>query len=812
MFALGNVTIVDSSISGRGIGTDGRGGSICTAGSLTSERTSVSSSASFSDGGGVYAVGSIAATYSNFTGNSIVASGSGAGIYAQGTVTLEHSKVHQNNARGSGAGIFAGGNVAVTTGSSIYFNQTVTVGQGGGIFTASNASIVNSMLILNNAIGPGGGLFVFGNAEIHNSTFYANSSSTAAGIGGGINVSGSATISNSVFHNSVSPTGSESENLYVGSGPLSLTFSLISNNAGTAIPEAPVGLPDASGNLIGGSINGIIDPQYTSIPLEDPSIYVLQPTSPAINTGDPNFQANNFSPPLLNDYRGSFFARVSGGRIDMGAFESGQNVSLVVDTLLFKDDLDYSNGMLSLLEAVHLSSQNPGLDTITFSPALFTGGPQVIYPSTTGLYLSDSTVILGPGRDLLTISSGFEASPTADLTIRALSLNGGGVGAGVLTIDDVHINGGAASGNDVIMQSCTVENSPSAGVTASYTLQVADSQIRGSAGHGIRMYLPNGSVREMTVEIIRSVIENNKSGGMYLWDYTENVNSTIAVRDSIVRGNEEDFQGSAAGIFAYVATAASVLITNTEISNNFFTGEWGVGGVHIFGGTPLSIYDSEIIGNTANGVGGVKADSLLAENCVFSNNLLLGSILFPGVAITSGDAELRNCVVANNSGGPAISCDTITAIGSTIRDNTNDSGIDAGGGIYANKVTLISSSLTGNYTRHSGGAIYAVEATILDSFIAGNTAGGSVSVTETEHGSNQLYVYEQGGGGIFIVGGQLLLENSIVRDNWQQDQVLGGVAYSYSWRQRRLKTAQLSETGRLRRQARFRLLRIRRSG
>jgi hypothetical protein len=43
--------------------------------------------------------------------------------------------------------------------------------------------------------------------------------------------------------------------------------------------------------------------------------------SPAINAGDPNFDPNSFTPPLLYDQRGSGFPRVANGRIDIGAFE-----------------------------------------------------------------------------------------------------------------------------------------------------------------------------------------------------------------------------------------------------------------------------------------------------------------------------------------------------------------------------------------------------------------------------------------------------------------------------------------------------------
>src|SRR5262249_7744885 len=49
--------------------------------------------------------------------------------------------------------------------------------------------------------------------------------------------------------------------------------------------------------------------------------HALLPGSPAIDAGDPNFDPNAFAPPLSDDQRGSSFARVVNGRVDIGAFE-----------------------------------------------------------------------------------------------------------------------------------------------------------------------------------------------------------------------------------------------------------------------------------------------------------------------------------------------------------------------------------------------------------------------------------------------------------------------------------------------------------
>src|SRR5205085_2832611 len=111
--------------------------------------------------------------------------------------------------------------------------------------------------------------------------------------------------------------------------PIQLTYSLIGDNAGTSLIEAPVGLPDANGNLIGGPTHGAIDPLLG--PLADNGGFTLPDgshiltmelmlESPAINAGDLNAVAGQNGVPEF-DERGTPFGRVFGGRIDIGAFE-----------------------------------------------------------------------------------------------------------------------------------------------------------------------------------------------------------------------------------------------------------------------------------------------------------------------------------------------------------------------------------------------------------------------------------------------------------------------------------------------------------
>ena len=140
-------------------------------------------------------------------------------------------------------------------------------------------------------------------------------------------------------------------------------YSLIGNAQDTSLTEAPVGLPDANGNLIGGPIHGTIDPLLG--PLADnggPTFtHALLAGSPAINAGDLAAVAGVNGVPEF-DQRGMPFGRVFNGRIDIGAFEYQEpsDLNLLVDTLVDENDGNYSRGDLSLREAIALANQYAG--------------------------------------------------------------------------------------------------------------------------------------------------------------------------------------------------------------------------------------------------------------------------------------------------------------------------------------------------------------------------------------------------------------------------------------------------------------------
>jgi hypothetical protein len=107
---------------------------------------------------------------------------------------------------------------------------------------------------------------------------------------------------------------------------IDLRSSIIGDNTGIQLTEAPVGSPDAFGNFIGGLLNGVIDPRLGPLTHNGgPTMtHALLPGSPAIEMGDPTAMVGVNGVPMF-DQRGEPFARVFDGRIDIGALESQPN-------------------------------------------------------------------------------------------------------------------------------------------------------------------------------------------------------------------------------------------------------------------------------------------------------------------------------------------------------------------------------------------------------------------------------------------------------------------------------------------------------
>jgi len=246
--------------------------------------------------------------------------GFGGGIYNQGTLTITNCTLSGNSATtGFGGGIANGGIAGASmriTNSTLSGNSAGLVG--GGIYNSyySTLIVLNSTLSGNSAASDGGGIYnnYYTTLAIFNSTLSGNSATYNGG-----------SIYNRLAELDISDTiltaGASGENIFnLSATVISWGYNLSNDAAGGDATTGPGGLLNATGDQrntdpLLGPLQDNGGPTFT---------HALLVGSPAIDAGDPNFDPNNFTPPLITDQRGSGFARVVNSRVDIGAFEVQQ--------------------------------------------------------------------------------------------------------------------------------------------------------------------------------------------------------------------------------------------------------------------------------------------------------------------------------------------------------------------------------------------------------------------------------------------------------------------------------------------------------
>ena len=314
--------------------------------------------------------GTVNVTNGTFSGN-IATLGGGISNNGPGTVKVANSTFSNNlgvrftvglPAAVDGAAIFnQGGTVEVT--SSTLSGNNAGGGSGGGIHNREGGTVkVTNSTLSGNTVGGffdrglfGGGIYNDnGTVEVTNSTLSGNETTNAGSRGAGIyNKAGTVTLTNSTISGNkanpntdnpfpdILPNRISSGAIWNG-GTVNVKNTIIALNSAATNPDVDGSFASGGYNLIG---NGTGSTGFTAVgdrvgtaaapidPLLNPlannggptQTVALQPGSPAINGGDPAFVLTSgpFIGPPFYDQRGiSPFNRVSGGIIDIGAFES----------------------------------------------------------------------------------------------------------------------------------------------------------------------------------------------------------------------------------------------------------------------------------------------------------------------------------------------------------------------------------------------------------------------------------------------------------------------------------------------------------
>ncbi len=429
IYNLGNLQLFNSAVQNNGLaeaveccGVNVKGGGIYNAGSLNLQNSEISGNSlrgAQASGGGVFndlnaqlsISDSIVAdnkASANATGQQNSGCGCGGGIFNSGTVTINKTIVRNNSATGrsgNGGGLYSLTNLTITN-SAIVNNKTqgfqeISFGAGvfaNGIFTLSNSTVSGNApdtdFAPTSQFMSGGGLAVSGNARIANSTVAFN---TAGWQTGGIY--GNPTLYNTIVANNTAPTNPDIQGYISSNG-----FNLIGDASGSA----------------GWLGSDLLNRNPNLAPLADNGgatlTHALMPSSPAINAG------NNANAPAT-DQRG--LARIVGGTIDIGAFESATSCFYTVSANPELIPVNGGSGTINLTAVAGCTwTATSNASWITVSPASGSGSATITYTVAPNSGAARSGQITVGGQTITVNQAGctYSLSPA---NAPAVSTNGG---------------------------------------------------------------------------------------------------------------------------------------------------------------------------------------------------------------------------------------------------------------------------------------------------------------------------------------------------------------------------------------------------
>jgi hypothetical protein len=288
----GSLTLNDLSLQD---GDAGQGGAIWidTQASVTINRSFLVSNNAASVGVAVYNKGTLTIQDSTL-GSNIAGTNCGGIFNDDGSVMILDSYLISNQAVNGGGAYTAGGQFIMARSA---VRSSFISNEGGGIFIASQAMIVNSTFSNNRAL-KGGALFSMGNVAIHNTTFNENRADTAGAIWQEATYKTS--IKNSILGGSLDTNGGNPSLNCDGPTLTSQGHNIVSDNS--CVPN-----PSTVGDKLG--TNPQLGP-WLGTPVR---AYIPNAGSPAVDYG---FDC----PP--EDQRG--YPRPIGAACDVGSIERGE--------------------------------------------------------------------------------------------------------------------------------------------------------------------------------------------------------------------------------------------------------------------------------------------------------------------------------------------------------------------------------------------------------------------------------------------------------------------------------------------------------
>jgi len=367
------------------------------------------------------------------------------------------------------------------------------------------------------------------------------------------------------------------------------------------------------------------------------------------------------------------------------------------------------------------------------------------------------------GRD----GGGIWTSGTTEITNSTISDNSAKIyGGGIMANHITTITNSTISGNSAVH---------GGGIRTIYDTTVVGSTLSNNSADGVG----GGIWAERTATITKSMIYGNTAGnqGGGIW-VSDRFSTTMMITSSTISENS-------AGAGGGIASIGITTIINSTISGNSAISAAG----GIVAGFMTTIIGSTISGNSAGSwAGGIMAlrtttiiDSTILDNSAGNSG---GGIWTRGRFATT---TINNSIISQNSaglngGGIWASASRRTIITNSAIDE-NSAEVD-GGGIWADEsIEITDSTVSGNMSGDDGGGIWTegrfTTMTINNSTISGNSAGDNggaiyfndstsstiVRSTITDNTSDADLSGTGSGGGLFLRGGSLTIDHSIVAQN-----------------------------------------------
>ena len=765
----GSLIIEDSIVAGNW-SQDAGGGIFANEGSVTIIDSFVSLNHSNSnfilDGGGGIGTRSADVTIVNSSVVENSAAYAGGGVHSRdGQITITNSTIGQNEADQGGGGI------STDRGNIFVFESTVNdndgrFGGGGGIDLGSGLlEVANSTISGNTAQGGGSGIqttagiVTIDDSTITlnrtNSTFGATGAGIAIGSDFAINFQPSLTLRNSIVADNELGPNTNSDIRLTSNAVFNIESSLIGSNFGTPLLEAPIGSPDASGNLIGTGFS-LIDPMLGELADNGGPTHTH-----ALLTGSPAIDAGNSA--STTDQRGqtrpldqpSIPNTIGGDGSDIGAFEF-QTFLLTVDSSDDVVDGDFSPGNLSLREAIILTNDNPGLDSITFSADVFDGEVDDVIRLQLGeLQITETVTIDTEGLPVVISADAFgnDIFDPINFITDAVASDA----SNLLNDNNSRVfNITTAVGEDVTLTGLTITGGA-----------ITGGAITGD-GSGIFVSSANLSLIDTTVS---GNVTSGNGGGVFS-------DQAVTFTGSTISGNIADGGGGIA------TTTGSVTLNDSTVSGNLATGSGG-GGISTISGDVL-LNTSEVIGNSTTGgaSGGSNGGGILSDSgavTVDQSNVSANqsNLQGGGISAATGDVTVTDSTIGNNDAGfagggiwigsGAISISNSVLSGNATPDNLNTGSVlgVGGGGIFAatGSISVDQSSISGNRTNDDGfggGAI--------------RTDSANVTITSSTINGNFTLGDEAEGGAVATDSGDVIIDNSTFHGNFTLGQGSNGGA------------------------------------